>query len=290
MEKTHDVILVTGSTGHQGGATAHELLRRGYRVRAMTRKPKGPAAQALAAAGATVVAGDLNDVASLQGALAGAWGVYGLQNTWEAGVDGEEEQGIRLAELARKADVQHYVYASVASADRGTGIPHFENKFRVEERVRSLRFPSHVVVRPVFFMENLLGPFLKPAIDQDRLEMAIKPTTSLQMIAVRDIGQYGVLAFELHNELNGDAIDIAGDEMTLPEVAAVLSTVRGKPLRFVSPPIEQVRAFSPDYAAMLEWFDEVGYDVDIAANATRFGVKPTRFVDWARSANWSVAA
>jgi uncharacterized protein YbjT (DUF2867 family) len=213
-----------------------------------------------------------------------------LQNTWEAGVDGEEEQGLRLADLARKADVQHYVYASVASADRGTGIPHFENKFRVEERVRSLRFPSHVVVRPVFFMENLLGPFLKPAIDQDRLEMAIKPTTSLQMIAVRDIGQYGALAFDLHNELNGDAIDIAGDELTMPEVAAVLSTVRGKGVHFVSPPIEQVRAMSEDYALMLEWFDEVGYDVDIAANAARFGVEPTRFVDWARRADWSVAA
>jgi uncharacterized protein YbjT (DUF2867 family) len=290
MEKTKDVILVTGSTGHQGGATAHELLRRGYQVRAMTRKPEGPAAQALSEAGAKVVAGDLNDPESLRKALAGAWGVYGLQNTWEAGVEGEEEQGLRLAELARQADVQHYVYASVASADRGTGIPHFENKFRVEERVRSLRFPSHVVIRPVFFMENLLGPFLKPAIDQGRLEMAVKPTTSLQMIAVPDIGMYGALAFELHNELNGDAIDIAGDEMTLPEVAAVLSTVRGRPVRFVSPPIEQVRAFSADYAVMLEWFDEVGYDVDIAANAARFGVKPTRFVDWARSADWSVAA
>ena len=78
--------------------------------------------------------------------------------------------------------------------------------------------------------------------------------------------------------------------MTMPEVAAVLSTVRGKPVHFVSPPIEQVRAFSADYASMLEWFDEVGYDVDIAANAARFGVKPTRFVDWARSAGSSVAA
>lgn len=289
MDKTKDVILVSGATGHQGGATAHELLRRGYQVRALTRKPDSPAAQALAAAGAKVVAGNLDDPESLRKALAGAWGVYGLQNTWEAGVEGEEEQGKRLANLAREADVQHYVYASVASADRGTGIPHFENKFRVEERVRSLRFPSHVVVRPAFFMENLLGPFFKPAIDQGQLAMAVKPTTSLQMIAVRDIGQYGALAFELHNELNGDAIDIAGDEMTMPEVAAVLSTVRGKPVHFVSPPIEQIRAMSADYAAMLEWFDEVGYDVDIAANAARFGVEPTRFVEWAKSVDWSAA-
>jgi len=88
----------------------------------------------------------------------------------------------------------------------------------------------------------------------------------------------------------GGSIEIAGDELTMPEVAAVLSTVRGKGVHFVSPPIEQVRAMSEDYALMLEWFDEVGYDVDIAANAARFGVEPTRFVDWARRADWSVAA
>ena len=287
MNKDKDVILVTGATGHQGGATARELLHRGYRVRAMTRKPESPAAQALAALGATVVPGDLDQEASLRQALAGAWGVYAVQNTWEAGVEREEEQGLRLAELARDAGVEHYVYASVGSADRATGIPHFENKFRVEERVRALRFPSHVVVRPVFFMENLDSPNFKPAIQQGRLEVAISPTTPLQMIAVRDIGQYGALAFERHSELNGQAIDIAGDELTMPEAAAVLSTASGKPIDFVKVPIEAIRAFSEDYAIMLEWFVAVGYNVDIRANAERFGVPPTRFRDWAKTIDWS---
>ena len=58
----------------------------------------------------------------------GAWGVFALQNTWEAGVEGEEEQGKRLAKLARNAGVEHYVYTSVGSAHRKTGIPHFDNK------------------------------------------------------------------------------------------------------------------------------------------------------------------
>lgn len=287
MDKSKDIVLVTGATGHQGGATARELLSLGYQVNAMTRKPDSPAAKALAARGATVVQGDLDDAASLRRALAGVWGVFGVQNTWEAGVEGEEEQGKRLAELARDAGVQHYVYTSVASADRGTGIPHFENKFRIEERVRGLRFPSHVVIRPVFFMENLDSPNFKPAIQQGRLEAGMPPTTALQMIAVRDIGQYGALAFERHSELNGQAIDIAGDEMTMPEAAAVLSTASDRHIDFVSVPIAAIRAFSEDYALMLEWFDAVGYDVDIRANAERFGVAPTRFFDWAKTVDWS---
>ena len=94
----------------------------------MTRKPDSDAARALAALGAEVVAGDLDDAASLERALAGAWGVFAVQNTWEAGVEREEEQGKRLAEVARDKGVQHFVYTSVGSAHRKTGIPHFDNK------------------------------------------------------------------------------------------------------------------------------------------------------------------
>src|SRR3954465_11647640 len=98
-EKT---ILITGATGKQGGATLRHLAKRGgFKLRALTRKPDGDAAKALSALGAEVVAGDLNDAASLERAVAGAWGVFAVQNTWEAGVEGEEEQGKRLAKVAR---------------------------------------------------------------------------------------------------------------------------------------------------------------------------------------------
>jgi uncharacterized protein YbjT (DUF2867 family) len=50
----------------------------------------------------------------------------------------------------------------VGSAHERTGIPHFDSKWRIEEAVRGLRFPSHVILRPVFFMENLLAPFSLP--------------------------------------------------------------------------------------------------------------------------------
>ena len=77
----------------------------------------------------------------------------------EACVEREEAQGKRLATLACEAGVEHYVYTSVGSAHKRTGVPHFDNKWRIEETVRGLRFPSHVILRPVFFMENLVAPF-----------------------------------------------------------------------------------------------------------------------------------
>jgi uncharacterized protein YbjT (DUF2867 family) len=153
-------ILITGVTGNQGGAVAQALQSSGFRLRGLTRKPESERAAALARRGVDVVKGDLDDEATLRRALAGAWGVFGVQNAAEAGVEREEAQGKRLAMLAREAGVQHYVYTSVGSADKQTGVPHFDNKWRIEETVRSLRFPSHVILRPVFFMGTCWRPLV----------------------------------------------------------------------------------------------------------------------------------
>lgn len=283
-----DVILVTGATGQQGGATARELLAAGHKVRAMTRNPDSAAARALAVLGAEVVPGDLNDLASLERALSGAWGVFSVQNTWEAGVEQEEVQGKRIAEAARRAGVEHFVYASVGSAHRKTRVPHFDNKARVEETVRSLGFPSFTILRPVFFMDNFASPSFKPAIDGGILAVAMLPTVPLQMIAVADIGRYGRAAFERHADVNGEAIDIAGDALTMPEVAAAISRAAGRTVTHVQVPIAEVRKFSEDFALMLEWFDDVGYNADISGNVARFGIEPTRFAQWVENADWRV--
>src|SRR3981081_3364552 len=147
-------ILITGVTGNQGGAVAQALQGIGFSLRGLTRKPDSERAAALARHGVDIVKGDLDDEVTLRRALAGAWGVFGVQNAGEAGVEREEAQGKRLATLAREAGAEHYVYPSVGSANRQTGVPHFDNKWRIEETVRSLRFPSHVILLPEFFLEN----------------------------------------------------------------------------------------------------------------------------------------
>ncbi len=274
-------ILITGATGKQGGAVACALAGKGFKIRALTRKPEGDAAKALAKTGAEIVKGDLDDAASVAKALEGAWGVFAVQNTWEAGVAREEDQGKRLANLAREARVQHFVYSSVGSAHRKTGIPHFENKWRVEETVRGLRFPSHVILRPVFFMENLTSPSF---LNGDKLVTALDPSTRLQMIAVRDIGEYGARAFIDGEKLSGREIDIAGDELTMPQAAEILGRALGKKMDFVRIPIGEVRKHSEDFAIMLEWFDRVGYNAEIDRLHREFGISPTKLGEWAANA------
>src|ERR1700741_3915452 len=105
-------ILITGVTGNQGGAVAQALQGTGFHLRGLTRQPDSERAVALARHGVDVVKGDLDDEATLRPALAGAWGVLGVQNALE-GVEREEAQGKRLATLAREAGVEHFVYTSV---------------------------------------------------------------------------------------------------------------------------------------------------------------------------------
>ena len=275
------VVLITGATGKQGGATIRHLVKQGgFKLRAMTRKPDSDAAKAVAALGAELVPGDLNDAASLERAVAGAWGVFAVQNTWEAGVEQEEEQGKRFAKVARDKGVQHFVYSSVGSAERKTGIPHFENKFRVEQTIKQLGFPSHVILRPVFFMENLPSPWF---LNGDKLVTALKPETKLQMVAVEDIGKFSAKAFTEAPKFKGVELEYAGDAVTMPEAAAALSEMTGKTVTYQQIPISAVRANSEDFALMLEWFDAVGYSADIPSLESRWGIKPLTLKQWVRT-------
>src|SRR6201990_1972899 len=96
-------ILITGITGHQGGAVAQALQGSGFNLRGLTRKPDSERAAAMTRQSVEVVRGDLDDEATLRRASAGAWGVFGVQNTGEAGVERAEGQREGVAALWRAA-------------------------------------------------------------------------------------------------------------------------------------------------------------------------------------------
>ena len=88
-------ILVLAATGGQGGAVTDALLALDAPVRALVRDPGQGPTRRLAGRGAEVVAGSLDDRASLAAAMAGVAGVFALTTPFEAGVDAELRQGVR---------------------------------------------------------------------------------------------------------------------------------------------------------------------------------------------------
>jgi uncharacterized protein YbjT (DUF2867 family) len=286
--RTDKVIFVAGATGHQGGAAAYSLAAAGWPVRALVRDPRKPAARALRESGVELVKGDLDDRPSLDVGLKDVYGVFSVQGWREKGVEGEVRMGENLADAALAAGVKHFIYSSVGGADRRTGIPHFDSKWRIEEHIRAIGLPF-TVFRPVFFMYNFGLPEIQSSILKGTLAMAVKPNKPLQMLAVEDLGEFVRMAFERPGDFLGRAVELAGDELTLAEAARVFSTVLGWPVQFVEQPVEDVRRFDKNLAAMFEWFNERGYRADIPAlRALHPGLM--KLETWLRKAKWVKAA
>ncbi len=256
-------VVVTGATGKQGGAVARELLRRGFRVRAITRDPSKAAAVALRELGAEVLRGDLDDVESLRSALESAHGAFSVQNFWEAGYEREVAQGTALAELAKEVGVAHFVYSSVGSAQRETGLAHFESKWKIEERIRELELP-YTIFRPVFLMDNWESPPLRSSILAGTLALPLDPDRELQQIAVRDVGVFVAMAFADRASWLGRELDIAGDEPSMTQSAEIFGRTIGRPVRYVQVSWERYREQAGDEnTEMFRWFELEGYDADI---------------------------
>ncbi|WP_394823921.1 NmrA/HSCARG family protein [Pendulispora albinea] len=285
MTKRNRTILVLGATGQQGGATARELLARGFDVRALVRDPDKAEARALRDRGAALVRGDLEAPASLREAMRGAHGVFSVQAFSQTDASLEVRQGIHVADLAKETGIAHVVYSSVGGAERSTGIAHFDSKWRIEEHLRGLGVPL-TVLRPVFFMENFAS-FNGPALVDGSLvlRMALRPETRLQVVAVRDIAVFAANAFEQPDFYLGRAIELAGDALTMTELASTFQRATGIPTRFESQPTAQLRAFSEELASMFEWFDAKGYAADIPALR---GLYPglTTLETWLRDTGW----
>jgi len=263
MSNSDKLIVVTGATGRQGGATARHLLAQGWRVRALVRDPNKPAAQELAAEGAELTQGDLDVRASLDRALSDAYGVFSVQTFMgPEGPVGELRQGKDLADAAKAAGIRHFVYSSVGGADRKSGLAHFESKWQIEEHICSIGLPA-TILRPVFFMENLRSPWMGPR--DGVLTVALNPSTALQMIASDDIGAFAALAFARPQEFIGKALEIAGDSLTMPQVADAFTQASGQPVRFVEQPLGQVRSFNAEMGDMMAWLNDHGYAADIPA-------------------------
>jgi len=270
-------VLVLGATGHQGGAVARQLLNKGFKVRAVTRKPESVAAKALSALGVEMIQADMGEEAAMSGALKGAWGAFSVFTMAEKGVQWEEEQGIKFAAAAKNAGVEHFVYSSVSAADRHTGIPHFESKRRIEQKVAGLGFKFYTIIRPVSFMENILNPRTWPGIEAGRLVMGIRPDAKQQLIAVEDIGKFGALPFVEPEKTNKQAIEIAGDELNVNEMAMALEKMLGKEIKVIPVAMDEVRKAMPDFAKMIEWIDSNGYNVDIDGLVNKYGIRPVTF-------------
>ena len=264
-----------------GGAVARALMAAGHRVRGMTRNVGSDAARALGTAGTELVVGDFARPGSLTEATSGVDAVFAMSTPFEGGEAAEIAQGISLVDAAQEAGVGHFIYSSVASADKKTGIPHFDSEREIERYLASTSL-EWTVIAPVYFMENLFLPQTLDALRAGTCAIAMPADVPLQQIAVADIGAFGALVVDQKNDFVGRRVDIAGDMLTAAESAEALSRILDRPIGQYEVPMDQVRAISEDFALMYEWFVDTGYSADVdGLRAAYPSVGWQRFADWA---------
>ncbi len=259
------IIVVLGATGQQGSAVTSHLLSDDWQVRAFTRDPSSDRAQALARAGAELVSGDMGDRESLDAAVQGAYGVFSVQPPmWDPG-DAATIEEIRLgknaADAAKAAGVRHFVYSSNSGADRQARFRYFA-KWEIEQYMKTLGLPA-TILRPSGFMESYASPFY--GVQNGMLAEATSPDVPVQCIAVDDIGAFVALAFKHPDRFLGETIEIAGDAITPPRIAAAISRAIGREIDYVQIPIETVRQNNEIIARIYEWLNGEGYKVDFPA-------------------------
>ena len=287
MSNSAKTVLVTGATGRQGGAVIRHMLPKCWGLRALTRNLASHAAKELARQGIELVQGDLEDPPSLDRACRGVYGIYSVQDFWRVGAKREVQQGKNLADAAKKAGVQHFVYSSVGGAERKTGIPHWESKWEIEKHIRELGLPA-TIFRPASFMETYHILEVEVGILKGKLADPIRGDKPYQTIATDDIGAFVALAFERPKDFFGLELEVAGSELTNLEAAKVFSRVLGKPVKFRKLPLPLVRLIlGKEFYAMFHWFNDEGYQADIAGLQRRYPeIHLHTLEEWLREEGW----
>jgi uncharacterized protein YbjT (DUF2867 family) len=294
-----DPVLVTSSTGRQGGATVRALLARGTPdVRAMVRDPQAPSAQALAAAGAQLVVGDFEDPASLRAACAGARAVFSMQSPIMSptGVDFTKERpwADNLVAAALAVGVPTFVHSSTSGVGEHRRAPgwkegkyaaqsdYYENKLYAIELVRNAGFESFTIIFPSTFMSH---PMIDPRTFADgrRLVTVIRPDHKIPLIDTTDIGIASAAAMNDPATFNGVDLHLAGDLLTLPEVVEILSGLDGKDYVVESGSPEEAAANGLNRSiAEAMTFVNVLEVPATPAIARSYGLAPIDFETWAR--------
>jgi uncharacterized protein YbjT (DUF2867 family) len=258
-------IVVTGATGLQGGAVARRLLEDGWHVRGLTRNAASKRAQALAVLGAEVMQGDMGEAASLRPVFEGAYGIYSVQNPFIGGPEAEVRQGKNVADVASEVGVEHLVYGSAGTGQRGTGVPSWETKLQVEDHIKALGL-SLTILRPMAFMELMTNKKFFPAVGAWHLMPRLMGSSrGVGWLCTDDLGVIVAKAFADPGWFVGKDLALARDVQSLDECRTIYREVKGRnPRRFPMPVwlFERFGFAGRDLTTMWRWLRTATIELD----------------------------
>ena len=282
------IIVVFGATGAQGGGLARAILNDAsseFTVRAITRDAGSDKAKALADLGAEIVTADIDDEASMKAALAGTYGAYFVTFFWAHFSPSKEYEEARLmAEAAKAAGLKHVIWSTLEDTRKWVPltddrmptlqekykVPHFDAKGEADHFFTEIGVPT-TFMRASFYWDNMISFGAGPQKGPDGKLYLTLPLDEKKMagIAAEDIGKCAYGIFKRGDELIGKTIGIAGEQLTIKEMAEKLSKATGKEIFYNNVSPETYRGFGFPGADELGNMFQFYRDFDEDLNRTR---------------------
>ncbi|MBD2452321.1 NmrA/HSCARG family protein [Nostoc sp. FACHB-152] len=285
-------ILLIGVTGGTGGNVIKGFLEQNVtNLRAITRKIdlNRPSLAKLNDAGIELVEANLDDENSLIPAFAGISAVYCHATAPDTAKPSplEVERAKRVAQAAKNANVQHFVYNSAGGADRNSGISHIEQKYQVEQILKQASLPT-TMLRACLFMEEFWKKYTRPSILKGSFPFSIQPDRPLHLITTKDMGRIAAYVIKHPAQYIGKEIELAGDVLTPIQMAEAFSKAQGKKVIYKeTSPWIFLLLFQRELFALIQWYRKKGYQADVAQLRQEFPGLLTTFSEFLEETNWA---
>ncbi len=281
-------IMVTGATGHQGGAVLRALKNSGHKLYGLSRHLNNEKVKKLEKAGVTMIEGDFHRINSLKKAFRNIDSLFLVGTPYETGPTLETINDINVIDIAFEVGITHLVFSSMANANKNTEIPHFDSKWRVEEYLMDRGIP-YTIIAPTFFYENMISSFLLPDLKENILTLPMPKEVKLQCMSLKNLGEFAAMVLKDRERFINMRIDMAEDALNGPMFAESISSAYGRKINYVVEPMDQMRSMSEDMATMFDWFNKIGYSVNIDAFMSRYPeIEWISFSQWAMHQDWSI--
>lgn len=256
------IIVVFGATGAQGGGLVRAILNdknSEFTVRAVTREVNSDKAKALAAMGAEVVSADIDSKESIAAALKGAYGAYFVTFFWAHFSPEQEANEVKnMAEAGKEAGIQHAIWSTLEDTrlmvpltdDRMPTlrdkykVPHFDAKGESDHFFTDAGVPTTFMLAS-YYWENMLYFGMGPKKGPDGKLYITFPMGDKKMagIGAEDIGRCAYGIFKKGPSMAGRRVGIAGEQLTIAEMAQKLSKAMNLEIGYYEVTPEQYRGF-----------------------------------------------
>jgi uncharacterized protein YbjT (DUF2867 family) len=291
------IAFVTGATGYQGGATARELVKAGFKVHALVRNPSSQSAIELQRLGVQLFPGDFDNIPAIKMGVKGATAVF--LNVSPVLSDTQQEvthaKNVIDATIA-SGTVTSLVYSSVTMTGKHESFPNWEpdnyplawywlNKAQIENMVRISGIKYWTILRPAKLMNGYHQPmasFIYPSLVERRVfATAYKPDTAMTVLDHDDLGRFAAAAIAEPAAFNMHEIDLGVETLTPAEVVRELSRVSGVEigLEFHSEDEAKDLAMGAPRIYAELWANEVGYQVD-SKELEKYPIRLTTFSEY----------